>query len=760
MNRPKKGGCAPKGADAALPPPNEELSTLNQQLQEKLDELERANNDITNMLTSSEVATVFLDTELHIRRFTPPTAKLLNLQNSDIGRFFGEFSMMFHDPALLEDCRRVLDTLNTTDQEIHTGEARCYLRRILPYRTADNRIDGVVIMFIDITERVAAESRSRLLATILHDSNDAITVQDFDGCITAWNRGAERMYGYSEAEALGMNIRNLVPPDRLAEVLELVKRIAAGEDIRSFETQRLTRDGGRLDVSLTFIPVSDATGRVVALSTMERDITAAKQTAGKLLQLNENLEQRIAERTAELQRSEQEFHTLADNVPALFSYLDAEQRYRYVNRGYEEHWKRPAAEIIGKTAEELLGPGGYALARPHVEAVLAGQPVTYEETFEFADAPHTMQVRLVPDIDGNGRVQGFYTLVNDITELKQAESAIREREARLRIVLDTAPDAILTVDSDGRIQGFNQAAEAIFGYSIAEVIGRNVSLLMPRPHREADGGSLLRDLETGDSTRFGQRREILGRRKDGSTFPMELSVSQIDEGGMFVGVARDLSAQRALEREVISASTGEQERIGQELHDGLGQRLTGLSMIVETLRQVLMKQQLPEAATAGEILKQLQEAMRETRAIARGLMPIPVTEQGLADALGKLAEDTQAATGVSCRFTDLASDSAAVKDRAIATQLYRIAQEMVHNAVRHAHARHITIRLSKKYHRIELSVCDDGKGFQPGIGEGFGLRIMHYRAATIGCDLKVDSAPGKGTVVRCTLPLADVEQAG
>jgi two-component system CheB/CheR fusion protein len=732
---------------------NEELSTLNQQLQEKVDELERANNDITNLLTSSEVATVFLDTELCIKRFTPPTAKLLNLQNGDVGRSFSDFSMKFHDPTLLEDCRRVLQTLKTVEQEVHTDEARSYLRRILPYRTLDNRIDGVVIMFIEITDRVAAESRSRLLATILRDSNDAITVQELDGRITTWNRGAERMYGYSEAEALGMNIRNIVPPDRVAEVLELVKRIAAGEDIRPFETERLTRDGRRLDVSLTLTRVNDVAGRAVALSTTERDITAGKCAAEELRQLNEHLERRIAERTAELQRSEQEFHALADNVPALFSYLDAEQRYRYVNRRYEEHWRRPAAEIVGKTAEELLGPDNFAFARPHVEAVLAGRPATYEAKFEFADAPHTMQVHLVPDIRPNGRVQGFFTLVNDISELKQAESAIRVREERLRIVLETAPDAILTIGGDGKILAFNQAAEAIFGYSAREAIGQHLRLLMLPPHREEQRGSLLRSLETRDSTRFGQRREILGRRKDGSTFPAELSVSQIDEQGLFVGIARDLSAQRALEREVISASTAEQERIGQELHDGLGQRLTGLSMIVETLRQGLKRQRLPEAAMAGEILEQLQEAMRETRAIARGLIPIPVTEQGLSDALGKLAEDTQAATGISCRFTEGASDSAAVKDRAVAMQLYRIAQEMVHNAVRHAQARHITIRLSKADHRIELSVRDDGKGFQPdsgeGEGEGYGLRIMRYRAAMIGCEFKVDSAPGKGTVVRC-----------
>jgi two-component system, LuxR family, sensor kinase FixL len=484
-----------------------------------------------------------------------------------------------------------------------------------------------------------------------------------------------------------------------------------------------------------------------------RQPPGAATTSEKLRQLNEELEQRIAERTAELQHSEQEFHALADNVPALFSYLDAGQRYRYVNRRYEERWNRPATEIIGKTAEELLGTEGYSVARPHIEAVLAGEPMTYEAEFEYADAPRSMQVRYVPDIDATGRVQGFFALVNDITELKQAEAEIREREQRLRIILETAPDVIITIGSHGEIIAFNRAAEVTFGYSADEAIGRNVSMLMPSPYREEHDGYLARYLETRESRVFGKRRQVPGRRKDGSTFPLELTVSEIDHRGLFVGIIRDISTQRELEREVINASTLEQERIGRELHDGLGQRLTGLSMMVESLRKTLTKKAMPEAATTETIITQLQEATRETRTIAHGLIPVPLTEQGLTDALNKLAEDTQTATGISCSFTTGASGGVELKDRATAMQLYRIAQELVHNAVRHAQARHITISLSKTGKLLELSVCDDGKGFQPDNGEkeGYGLRIMRYRAAMTGCELTIDSTPGKGTVARCIL---------
>ena len=728
---------------------NEEMNTLNQQLLEKVDDLDQANNDITNLLTSSEVATVFLDTELRIKRFTPPTKKLLNLLASDVGRPFGDFAPRYHDATLMDDCRRVLDTLSAEEKEIHTDNQHNYLRRILPYRTEDNRIDGVVIVFIDITERVEAEAQSRLLAMLLKNSNDAVTMLDFDGRITAWNRGAEQMYGYDEAAALNMNIRDIVPADRRTEASQLVRCIAAGEDIRSFETQRLTRDGRTLDVWLTITPVLDESGKRIAVSTTERDITASKRASEELARLNEQLERKIVERTAELQRREQEFRTLADNVPAMFSYLDTAQRYRYVNRRYEEFWRRPPAEIIGMTAEELLGPANYASVRPYIETALTGTPVTYETTLEHDDS-YYMQIAHVPDIDAKGRVRGIFSLVSDISELKHAEQALKEREDRLRIIVDTAPDAVITITGDGLINDFNRAAEMIFGYAASEVIGRNISMLMPFPFREENDGYLARRLEARKPV-LCRRWEVVGRRKNGATFPMDLTVSEIDHIGIFLGIARDISAQRQLEQEVANASTYEQERIGHEIHDGLGQRLTGLSLLATTLRNDLADRELAEAGTATEIVEQLHQAIEEVRTIAHGLSPLPLVMGGLEEALDKLAEDTQASTGIRCRFNRHEGEATLIEDRAIAMQVYRIAQEAVHNAVKHAAARTITITLELRENRPELMIEDDGSGFQPDgeADEGIGLRIMRYRASIIGCKLIVESVPDRGTCIRC-----------
>lgn len=475
-----------------------------------------------------------------------------------------------------------------------------------------------------------------------------------------------------------------------------------------------------------------------------------------------HLNQALEQRSAELERREREFRTLADNVPAMFSYLDAGQHYRYVNRRYEKHWGRPAAEIVGKSVAELLGPQGYALARPHIERVLRGEQVTYQAEFQFTDGPHTMQVSYVPDMDTQGKVHGFFTLVDDVTPLVRAENGLREREARLSAIMNTAPDAVITIDRQGTIENFNRAAETMFGYASAEAVGANVRLLMPPPYCDEHDDYLAHYRRTGERHMIGKRRELRGRRKDGSVFPLEITVTEVEDTGLFVGITRDLSVQRRLEQEVARASTLEQERIGQEIHDGLGQKLTALSMMASSLKRDLARRNLPESKTLNELIDHLRQATEEARALSRGLAPVPITGRGLASALEKLAQDVRAASGVACRFETDVHREVEVESRTAAMQLYRIAQEAVHNAIKHGRPQEIRIRLTRVGDGLELSVHDDGRGLRPDDDseQGFGLRIMRYRAGLIGGELCIDSSLAAGTVVRCKVSEADLLAAG
>lgn len=263
---------------------NEELVTVNAELESKLTELAKVNDDMANLMASTNIGTVFLDLELRIVRFTPAATRVVNLIATDVGRPFGLFVTTLDYANLQDDTRQVLDTLVPTEREARTGDGEWYLIRVTPYRTTENVINGLVITFFDITDRKRLEAASRL-ATVVRDANDAVTVQDFTGTILAWNHGAEVLYGIGEAQALGSNIAQTVPAAQRAELALMVNKIRAGERVVNFETSRLGRDGNTVRVWLTASLLHDDTGKAYAIATTERDITwlaARKEWKGKI----------------------------------------------------------------------------------------------------------------------------------------------------------------------------------------------------------------------------------------------------------------------------------------------------------------------------------------------------------------------------------------------------------------------------------------------------------------------------------------------
>ena len=615
----------------------EELNTVNNQLQDKVEELDRSNSDLINLIDGSEVATVFLDPELKINRFTPHSAKLLSLQDSDIGRRFSDFAPRFTDATLLDDCRSVLKQGIPVEKEVWSiGEepaSRCFLRRVLPYKTGEDRVEGVLITFVDITMRLVAESQSRRLASVLWDSNDAVIVHDFTGRIVSWNRGAEIMFGYSAEEALQVNARELAPADKRDEVLTYTSSLRNDVAVPSFETQRLTKDGRVLDVELSVTAYRDERGELIGVATTERDVTQRKRTAAVLY----------------------------------------------------------------------------------------------------------------------------------------------ETEERAKAVLNTATDAIVTIDHCGIIVSINPATEHMFGYTHNELVGANVSLLMSSPDREDHDGYLTRYEETKVARIIGVGREVKGLRKDGSVFEIDLAVSRVDHLQLFTGILRDITPRKQLQKQVLEIADEEQRRIGQELHDGTGQELTGLSLFAGTV--VDMLQGAPKAPdgdrtswvlqhadlqrlrqTATRLSEGIVEAHRHVQQLSHGIMPMQIEVEGLTAALAELANATDVEQKLRCRFDNPTPVIAA--NKTTATHLYRIAQEAVNNAVRHSRADKILISLSASDDKIVLEVTDNGVGFDPanaktstksGRPSGFGLEIMDYRAGIIGGKLRVTPRNGGGTSVRCVV---------
>ena len=257
---------------------NEELQTVNAELNSKNDQLTRAVSDLTNLKNSTQIATIILDGTLHIRDFTPPTTGLFRLRETDRGRPVTDLVSRLTYEHLQDDAAGVIRNLAAVEREVVLKESdTTFLMRMLPYRTVDNVIDGVVITFVDISDRKRHERERGMLSAIVESSFDAIIGHTLDGTITNWNRAAEDMFGYLPADIVGKPMSVLFPDGGVDQGVELSKKIGQGQIMRSFDTTLVRKDQTDIAVALTVSSVKDEKGSIVAASTIVTDVTTRKE---------------------------------------------------------------------------------------------------------------------------------------------------------------------------------------------------------------------------------------------------------------------------------------------------------------------------------------------------------------------------------------------------------------------------------------------------------------------------------------------------
>ena len=353
------------------------------------------------------------------------------------------------------------------------------------------------------------------------------------------------------------------------------------------------------------------------------------------------------------------------------------------------------------------------------------------------------------------------------------ERALAEAEARNQAVLDTIIDGVITIDERGTIESINPAACRIYGYDANELIGRNVSVLMPEPYHGEHDDYLRHYLKTGERRIIGIGREVVGRRKDGGTFPMDLAVSEVwlHDRRIFTGIVRDITDRRRLEQEVLQIGADERRRIGQDLHDGLQQQLTAVAFALQRVENRLRRDPTAAGFDGPEELAKVQQmvdtAITQTRGIARGLYPVKLEADGLAAALAELAGGLRQVYGIDCTAT--ATEDAEVRDPVAAMHLYRIAQEAANNAIRHGAAQKVEIDLRRDAAALVLTVADDGRGFDPtaerrkasegSTRRGMGLHTMSYRARMVGCSFDVRPRESGGILVTCAMTVSPTSVA-
>jgi PAS domain S-box-containing protein len=312
-------------------------------------------------------------------------------------------------------------------------------------------------------------------------------------------------------------------------------------------------------------------------------------------------------------------------------------------------------------------------------------------------------------------------------------------------------EGFIVLNQQGDITEHNLAAEKIFAYLDGEMLGLTIEQLLPPEMQNLDQHFKAR-LLADDSTLLNQSMELTGLSKEQQLIPLEIIITKVGQFGLFVMLIRDLREQQQLKQEISNISDWEQERTGRELHDGLGQRLTGLTMLATHIKNRFAKKEPKNAQLLEEIILQLKEAAEEISQISHGLAPISITPDGLADALARLVELADPSNQLECHFECISPPL--ISNQGAAHQLYRIAQEAFNNALKYAGAKKITLSLAEEEGVAKMCIKDDGCGLdlqqlEQGQQKGVGIRIMRYRANSIGATLNIDSSPQQGTEICC-----------
>ncbi|MDC7227051.1 MAG: PAS domain S-box protein [Spirochaetales bacterium] len=350
------------------------------------------------------------------------------------------------------------------------------------------------------------------------------------------------------------------------------------------------------------------------------------------------------------------------------------------------------------------------------------------------------------------KVIGWVYLIQNIVERKKIDAV----QSRLASIVESSQDAIIGIDINGIIRSWNSGAVEIFGYSFDEVVGQNISLLHP-PNYPNEMPEKIELLRSGEIV---PHYEGVRQRKNGELIEMSILPSPIkDPNGIITGIsfiARDVTENKNLEKEVIEIGEKERERIGQDLHDSLGQQLTGILLNMKTLenlvRNKLDKDEMQHLLDTESLLK---ETIQQTRTMAKNLIPVKLQTEGLPHALEDLANFAR--TVYKTRVITDIKEGIKNVGVMVETQLYHIAQEAVNNSVKHSRGDTLSISLEIVNAELILSVKDNGTGIKETAANGIGMSIMNYRSNLINGNLFIHSEKDEGTLILCRVPLPELE---
>ena len=627
------------------------------------------------------------------------------------------------------------------------------------------------------SEAQDAMSRARL-AAMVDSAHDAIVTRDLDGRVLSWNASAERLFGYQSAEIIGKDVLALLSPPEIIADSES-NRIASmdGTQQPSHDSVRITKDGRHMPVSVVLSPLHDADGKIIGHSIVYRDISERKNAEAARAQLAAIVENA--------------------NDAIIGRSLD----------GKIVSWNNAAERMFGYTAAQAIGCQGILTPPellherdPTIALLKAGKIPPNLVTQRLTRDGRRLDVSIseAPVRDERNELTGYATIIRDITEQKRAEQALIESERRLAGFVESAMDAIITIDEQHRIRVFNQAACQMFGCTTAEAMGAPIEDFMPTRFRSTHAAHMRKFGEDGVTTRsMGRTGKVRALRSDGSEFPVDASISQAMVAGqrMFSVILRDISEQVAAERvkaelEAQIRETQKMEALGtlsggiaHDFNNILGAITGNLQLLREDLgnnpNAMTSLDEIAKASTrAKDLVKQILDFTRretpdfkvhavrplieESVRMMRATLPpsIQIKSSQIGDALSIRANESQVSQ-VLLNLCTNAWHAMAGNKGSICLSVDSV--ELTRASTR----RGITLQPGRY---VRIAVEDDGSGmdavtqeriFEPfftskpvGQGTGLGLSVVHGIIRSHHGFIDLKSAPGLGSTFEIYIPEA------
>ena len=684
------------------------------------------------------------------------------------------------------------------------------LVNIRPLKNDRGEVTGAINCFYDITDRKRAEIAAMRLAAVVRSSHDAIIAKDLNGTITDWNQGAERIFGYKAKEIIGKSILTLIPKDRQDEETEILSKIRRGQSIDHYETVRRCKDGRLIDVSLTISPVKAPNGKIVGVSKIARDITNQKQTEQRLAEQTRLLD--LSNEAILVRDGEDRISYWNDGARELYGYSREEALGKVTHKLLRTVHSQSLTDIRKKLERENRWSGELThtckdgrkvivISRWSLDRDAKGKPAWILETnTEITDrkrAEHRTAVNLgvarilsespaltdaAPRIlqavcqtlgwevggfwmpEPNGRVlrclKIWESRVGKFPKFKAVSRKLKLAPGvglPGRIWRNLKPAWVSDITKDNNFPRASVAArEGLHGtFAFPISFGKHfigVMEFFSLEIREPDDDLLKIFSSIGSQMgQFVQRK----RAEAALQKSKELLEQLVRQRTKALRVANaelknEIARRQGLEGEILSVSDREQQRLGQELHDGLCQHLTAVAFMSSSIAMRLKNHRVIEVGDIEKIAQLVNDAATDTRNLSRALHRLDVDAAGLVNALQDLVDREIWRTP--CRLE--VKPSFRIEDDAVAAHLYRIAREAVINANKHAQAREIIVKLQRSRREMVLHVIDDGVGLsdERKMKQGLGLHIMNYRAQLAGGRLEIDSPKNRGTRVSCYLP--------